>query len=921
MMYNKRWRRTMRLYQKLILLCLIFVIGLYVGLIIPVILTKQSRRNVGEIYWKTVSESRKLNNLSAIDKLEQFINKYPNSEYVEDAYYNICKIKFKECVKTNQNWHKPISAFHNLLNNYPKSKYLESINFFLPFCYAKNGDYLTAIKKFREFLKMFPKSDLSDEAQYNIGRLYWASGKFKSAKKAYKLVVKNYPDEDLVDEALFRIGEVYLSQGNYNEAIGQYEQVITKFPKGKISQYALSMIGFCLYGQRKIKEAKDTFLNLLSYYPNSLMKDDIRNFINKICNRVIEQELPQDKIKTHFLCTDKGIIYTKGDLLFLINFKDENMDRIFPFNTKMFFSPSGSEFIVGSGDYLWRVSINGNRKTPIAKQEGEKVNIIWSPDAKDIIYETQKSLYLIKLKENKSIKLLEKSFDTASFFPYWSKDSTKIACLNWNEEGKDLIIFDSNGHRKKTIKKIFGNYIYFSGFIWSGNSDKIAYSISRKWTKGIAEEIRVVDVDDGSVRTVIYDSAEHLCWSPDSSKIAYSNYRGTLVIDINGKNWQYLSNIRLGFLHWNSNQTLGGIGVRDGFFVYRFLNLNRQTKKITIQGTNPILSEYGNLIAYNDEQGKLCVVDISKGQKLSYSKIKPINWLSHNSKIIGSDDSNNYFIIDRFNRKEQPVYQGTPVTLLTSFKSTFIPKSYDDNFIFGNLGGNIVRLKDKTKYFLTLTGGKNPALSRNKEYVVYENADNLWIIAPDGTNKTQLTLFGGYHPCWFEDKIIFEQPAKSALNWWDFNLMINLKIEQEKGKIGKEYLLDVIQPVDSKENIAIINKDGANYTKLIKQGKNPDVSITGKIAFEREDMIWVKEERRETKLVTGKSPKWSCDGKILAYLKDNNLWIINEKEKKLQDAVEHFEWLLSKNKIAYTKNGALFMMDVYTNKTVQLTGN
>ncbi len=903
----------MRLSQKLIILCLILIISIFIGVVISVIVIKQSRRNIGEIYWKTVSQTRKLDNYTAIDKLKQFIDKYPNSEYVEDAYYTICKIKFKECVETNQDWHKLIQAYSNLLNKYPKSKYLEPISFFVPFCHAKNKEYITAITKFKDFLKMFPKSDLADEAQYNIGRLYWAMDKFREAKKDYRLVVKNYPDEDLIDDALFRIGEVYLAQEFYEKAILQFEQVNRRFSKGKIAPYSQAMIGFCLYLQRKFKESNDVYLKMLS---NSPIKDDIKDFIDK---KSFGQELVNEAI--YFLCMDKRIVYHKEGSLFLINFKNEDLDKmqIFPFNTKIFFSPSGNEFIVGSGDYLWKVSIDGKQKTKIAKQQGVKINIHWSFDAKAIIYEAEDAIYLIQFNENKLTKLLEKSPDVPSFFPCWSKDSTKIACLNWDKNGvADLVIFDSNGNRKKGIKKILDKNIRFStnqGFIWSWNNNKIAYGITRKWIRGIVEEIRVIDIDSGVVRTLIYDSARDICWSPDSSKISYSNYRGILVIDANGKNWQHLSNIRMGSPQWSSNQMLCGIGSREGFFVYRILNLEGKTKKFTIKGNNPLLN--GNLITYNDDSGRLWLENISSRERkiLSYSKIKPIKWLANNSKII-CFDSSNYFIIDIYNRKEQHIYSGTPIITL----------AYDDNSIFGNLDGNIVRLKDETKYLLTLKDGKNPVLSENKNYVIYENAGNLWIMNSDGTNKFQLTLLGGRHPNWFENKIIFEQPEKTiargatSLNWWDFNLKVNQKIQEEKGKIGQEYLLDVIQPINVRENICVINEDGANCIKLINHGSNPDISITGKIAFERNEMVWTKniEGGKESKLVKGKCPKWSCDGKILAFIRDNNLWIIDKKEKKLEDAIEYFDWLAN-NKIAYFKNGALFIMDVYTDEVIQLT--
>ena len=105
-----------------------------------------------------------------------------------------------------------------------------------------------------------------------------------------------------------------------------------------------------------------------------------------------------------------------------------------------------------------------------------------------------------------------------------------------------------------------------------------------------------------------------------------------------------------------------------------------------------------------------------------------------------------------------------------------------------------------------------------------------------------------------------------------------------------------------------------------------------KAAFIRNDDLWVKDGAKEVKITNGayvRYPKWSKDGKWLAYLQgkvDSSLWIYNFRLKKsfpLQvNASNNFQWSSTEDhKIGFQVNNNLFVADAMTLAKRQIASN
>ena len=168
-------------------------------------------------------------------QFERFVSGYPNSQKAEEAaflgaksYYHLSPGYTKEQKET----HDAIEKLQSFINSYPQSEYIAEANVLVreldyklerkAFEIAKNynrigpftRDYRAAIKSFDNFLLDYPGSTLREEAL------------FYRLDSAYKLAINSV--EWKMEERL-------------NKAINYYEQFISKYPESEFQEDARDM--------------------------------------------------------------------------------------------------------------------------------------------------------------------------------------------------------------------------------------------------------------------------------------------------------------------------------------------------------------------------------------------------------------------------------------------------------------------------------------------------------------------------------------------------------------------------------------------------------------------------------------------------------------------------------------------------------
>jgi tol-pal system protein YbgF len=96
-----------------------------------------------------------------------------------------------------------IDRLGEFLQSFPTSQYADDAAFWLADCYFKQGDLKTAILRFDDVATRYPKSEKASEALYRQGEALLKLGPNfgKAAEKAFERVVKEYPQSRRAHDA------------------------------------------------------------------------------------------------------------------------------------------------------------------------------------------------------------------------------------------------------------------------------------------------------------------------------------------------------------------------------------------------------------------------------------------------------------------------------------------------------------------------------------------------------------------------------------------------------------------------------------------------------------------------------------------------------------------------------------------------
>jgi len=150
----------------------------------------------------------------ALLEFELIIDRYPNSEYVDDAYYFIGYCYFNESPDLQRDLGlvgMAIDSFETVILDYQLSNRVED---------AKKG-LLEARTKLAK-------------KNYYIGKFYLRQDKYQSAEIYFQDIIDNYNDTEFVDDSIFYIGECNQKNNLLENAVSYYQKYLDEYPQGEL---------------------------------------------------------------------------------------------------------------------------------------------------------------------------------------------------------------------------------------------------------------------------------------------------------------------------------------------------------------------------------------------------------------------------------------------------------------------------------------------------------------------------------------------------------------------------------------------------------------------------------------------------------------------------------------------------------------
>ena len=189
----------------------------------------------------------------AIQKCEKVIQKYPGSKWEDDAYLMLAKshywrgdylsaqdalssllsLKKKDLrdqglfwqgrtALAQENYSEAQAVWQALLQEYPKFKHREEVEYYKAQATWDAGDPVGAIGAYEALLKRYPKGDHAALARLDLGRLLVDERRYDEAEEVFTYVgQKGKIEEDRI-EAKIQLGDVLEKQARYEEALKLY---------------------------------------------------------------------------------------------------------------------------------------------------------------------------------------------------------------------------------------------------------------------------------------------------------------------------------------------------------------------------------------------------------------------------------------------------------------------------------------------------------------------------------------------------------------------------------------------------------------------------------------------------------------------------------------------------------------------------
>lgn len=193
------------------------------------------------------------NAAGAARRFQQILKEFPKSDLVPDVNFRLGEMAYDE-----KNYHRAVSYYEDALAN-GAVPFGDKVLYKLGWCRDRLGESGKAAETFSRIWKEFPKSELAGEAHYRTGRLLQESGRHADALKEYETVA----DGDFAERALFQAAECGRALGQHKEALEAYDGVLKKFPGTEFIHQVNLGRGHCLRALGAFKDALETYQSVV----------------------------------------------------------------------------------------------------------------------------------------------------------------------------------------------------------------------------------------------------------------------------------------------------------------------------------------------------------------------------------------------------------------------------------------------------------------------------------------------------------------------------------------------------------------------------------------------------------------------------------------------------------------------------------
>ena len=199
-------------------------------------------------------------------KFKQLIESFPNSLFVENAWYMIGQVNYKL-----RDYEDARQAFKSVLDGFPSSDFKDEAQHLIAQSFFNQSNYEQAYQEFdkitTEDFKNYP--NLQAEAMYKAAYSLNQLGRDDEALKRYTNFTDQFPNSPYVTAAYFDQGAIYAKQKDYEKARANYELAHQNAAARELQAEIQAAIGRTYFDQRDHENSLISYNTLLEKYPDS----------------------------------------------------------------------------------------------------------------------------------------------------------------------------------------------------------------------------------------------------------------------------------------------------------------------------------------------------------------------------------------------------------------------------------------------------------------------------------------------------------------------------------------------------------------------------------------------------------------------------------------------------------------------------
>ena len=219
--------------------------------------------------------------LKAIKANEDFLNRYPNSDYAPAALMHYAWVN-----EVRKNFKAQVEAYKLVVDSFPDNSMADSAAWKLASLYCEDKDHQNAIRTLTALVKRWPESSHCAEALMALFNEYKEVDDPPNAITALELLVDNYPKADECPAALNALGQKYMEAERYEKAINVSGILLRNYPMSPCRDEAQLRIADARFHLGNIRGAIDSYEYLIHSMYGSARTNQAMRMVNTLSKQL-----------------------------------------------------------------------------------------------------------------------------------------------------------------------------------------------------------------------------------------------------------------------------------------------------------------------------------------------------------------------------------------------------------------------------------------------------------------------------------------------------------------------------------------------------------------------------------------------------------------------------------------------------------